>query len=467
MELRPNPKQVEAIKAPLNKNICVVAGPGSGKTRVIVERMMYLQTEGIAPESIRLVTFTNAAKNEVKSRFKSEDKNRLAESCTTTHGLCREILFETEGNDHYGWQSIGAKKQEKWFVQKLKEKVPSASKHVDLILRTYSNCQHYGLDVRRELLKQKSLYLFVTKTMPVIREYESYKGKNKLIDNTEQLVLAAKALKKKLFAKKCARRVKYLFVDEAQDLCKHKWSIVQSLGKRGSKIFCVGDPAQAIMGFSGAEVEKFIKFEQMFDDARTIKLVNNYRSTLPLVEFSNYLRNQMSSAYNLVESDVSGDMPIIRESEKLGESAAWIARDIKRQIDEGTQPCDITILVHANKDKEVIKQQLKNCGVPVLKCVRHGKKRKKKIRLGVSIETVHKSKGKEWQQVYILDPRLKFHPQMELTELQCWWYVAVSRAVSRLVCCLSKNAGYMYSSSKRKQKHFMDDIPSVLYDFIT
>ncbi len=275
-----NPQQRAAVTAG-NGPVLVVAGPGSGKTRVLTQRIAYLiAEEGVRPWQILAVTFTNKAAREMQERVKKLLPDQATEGIMlgTFHSICARILRREA--EHLPIESnfviFDADDQErivKNVIRELKinEKVyRPASVHAS-ISRAKNELigadDYPTLTYRDEVVKR------------VYAEYQKRLVASNAVDFDDILVYTARLLQDNPSVRdKYAQRFRHVLVDEFQDTNLAQYALVKELSSFNKNIFCVGDPDQSIYAWRGADYRNIHRFEQDFPDAQTILLEQNYRS---------------------------------------------------------------------------------------------------------------------------------------------------------------------------------------------
>ncbi len=275
-----NPQQRQAVTAPEGP-VLVVAGPGSGKTRVLTQRIVYLiAEEGVRPWQILAVTFTNKAAKEMESRVRAALNEQALEGMMlgTFHSICARILRrETE---HLPLLSnfviFDAEDQERL--------VKNIIRDLNLNEKLYRpQSVHAAISrAKNELLSPDDLPIKTYRdevTQRVYREYQRRLVVSNAADFDDLLVYTARLLEENpAVREKYAKRFRHTLVDEFQDSNLAQYALVKHLASYHKNIFCVGDPDQSVYGWRGADYRNVRRFEEDFPDAQTILLEENYRS---------------------------------------------------------------------------------------------------------------------------------------------------------------------------------------------
>ncbi|MFQ5469855.1 MAG: DNA helicase II [Gammaproteobacteria bacterium] len=363
-----NPAQRDAVTAPL-ENILVLAGAGSGKTRVLVHRIAWLiQAEGVSPYAILAVTFTNKAAAEMRGRIES----MLGVPVTgmwvgTFHGLAHRLLrahwqdaklpeafqildsddqlrvvrrvLKALNLDEDKWQP----KQVQWFINGRKDE-GLRPQHIDdrgdpylrQMVRIYQayeeTCQRAGVVDFAELL---------------LRALELWREHPAILDHYR-------------------KRFRHILVDEFQDTNAIQYAWLRLLAGDSNTIFAVGDDDQSIYGWRGARIENIQKFNKDFTSANLLRLEQNYRSTGTILSAANALiENNSGRLGKKLWTDGHDGEPIHHYAafNDLDEARFTVDR-IKQWIDQGNLRSDAAILYRSNAQSRVLEEALLNTGIP-------------------------------------------------------------------------------------------------------
>lgn len=356
----------------VDSHVRIIAGAGSGKTRVLTYRIAYLIEElGIDPKKILAITFTNKAANEMKSRVERMlNGSLLGTTICTIHSLCVRILRE-----HI--QLLG---YPRYFVimdtedQKSVLKSIYAEMEIDVktfsyssVLSTISRFKYHHVspdralelagDFRGERIKAE-----------VYRRYNDYQEKEMCLDFDDLLLKTEEIFKNFPVALETwQRRFQYIHVDEFQDVGEVEYELVKALGKEHNLVCVVGDPDQTIYSFRGANVNYIIDFDKDYDNVKTIYLNQNYRSTKKILNSANTLIRHNS---NRLEKDLftelgDGDNVVHYSGANQEEEAQFVIDEMNRIINnvENVNYHDFLILYRANYLSRPIEQALLRHGV--------------------------------------------------------------------------------------------------------
>lgn len=329
----------------MNGPALVIAGAGSGKTRVIEYRVLHLVQSGIEPGSILLLTFTRNASKVMLSRASSHDTRCSLVEGGTFHSFAYKalrsygnaigfsesfsILDEPDAVDAVGKcsQDMNVSERDKRFLKKGTIKTiisMSINKHISI---------EQVVDTEYPHLIQYSEYIEKVKT-----RYEKYKKEKNYVDYDDMLVYLKKLLENEKVRKPIADRYKYIMVDEYQDTNRLQGDISYLLAKDHKNIMIVGDDAQSIYGFRGATHKNIMDFPARFQGCVVIKLEENYRSTQPILDAANSVLGDMTARYDkkLISAlKHKGSRPQMWVFNDVYEEAEWIAGKIDELNNEG------------------------------------------------------------------------------------------------------------------------------------
>lgn len=289
-----NQNQYDAVTH-MDGPMLLVAGAGAGKTRVLTYRVAHLIENDVAPESILLLTFTNAAADEMRERAKKLLDERCDKiTACTYHSFCAQvlrihakivgiqsnfsILSPSQVNDAISY--VKANQEKKY---KLKGFPNSAN-----VAGMYSSCINRQMTLEEVIAEFYPKYTYYKDLITeLIEEYKTYKIDNNLVDYDDLLVYMDKLLDDNRVNKILENRYRYIMIDEYQDTNNLQESIVIKLRKHCNNIVVVGDDYQSIYRFRGANVSNFTDFPKQFSGCQIKYLMENYRSTPDIIQFAN------------------------------------------------------------------------------------------------------------------------------------------------------------------------------------
>ena len=356
-----NPAQREAVTA-TEGYVRVIAGAGSGKTRALSRRFAYLVEElGILPGNILCVTFTNKSANEMRQRIHHLTGDSDTGYINTFHGFCVSVLQEDCHALQYPRSflvldnsDIDAMLQQIYDERGLTLRDMTFSKARDYFeIRKLSEEPEYYRDLIRmdlETLHQK--YLEAADPKDILFYGYLYQEKKCFALDYNDLIKFVLYL----FAEnpeirmKWQRRLEYIMIDEFQDIDGLQYQLMEVLCGYHRNLFVVGDPDQTIYTWRGADVRYLLHFDRDFTPVRTIVMTENYRSTPEILAAANSLiaRNRHRYEKNLRAVRPSGCPVICRHADSAADEAAWMAEEICRLHDAGTDYRDMAVLYRAH-----------------------------------------------------------------------------------------------------------------------
>lgn len=347
-----NPSQRLAATAN-GRHTLVLAGAGTGKTRTIIARAAYLVSEVTAPERILVLAFTRRAANEIVERVKchlGESANALRAS--TFHTWCMSLLRrapETFGTG--GFSVIDREDQEQLFkaLRSAKKgiRLPTASQLAAL----YSYARNTGKTLDETLRNEApELYNSKGQIAELMLAYEARKKERKYLDYDDILSIVAAAFKSSEEVLEWVSSMwDHILVDEMQDTNPLQWSLLEPLSRKAS-LYCVGDDAQSIYGFRGADFRNVHSFKERLPEAEILRLEDNYRSTQEILDVSNWLLDASSVQYDKKLRAVKGSagvLPKMHSFDNEHTESRWVVEDIEFKRAAGKNWKDHMILVRS------------------------------------------------------------------------------------------------------------------------
>lgn len=339
-----NPSQFAAVTT-TDGPVLVIAGAGSGKTRVIEYRVLYLVENKVNPHSVLLLTFTRSASREMISRAARHDPRCKDIDGGTFHSFAYKQLKRyskimgfpesfslLDGGDageavHRCATKLGFYEKEKRYPKK------------DTLRAIISMSINKGISVGEILKKEYPHFLEYAPEIENLRKgYAAYKINKNYLDYDDLLVYMRLLLENDEIRDRLSGKYKYIMVDEYQDTNTLQGDITYFLSGRHRNVMVVGDDAQSIYGFRGASHENIMEFPKRFPECTIIKLEENYRSTQSVLDVANAVLENMKNKYSkcLVSAKKEiGEKPNLLFFKDAHEEAEWVAGRIKRQMDEG------------------------------------------------------------------------------------------------------------------------------------
>lgn len=363
-----NPPQREAVTN-TDSHLLVLAGAGSGKTRVLVHRIAWLvQVEGVSPHEILAVTFTNKASREMRERIYTLLGSAPRSMWVGTfHGLAHRLL-------KMHWQEAGLSET---------FQVLDAEDQLRLIKRVYNNL---GVDGDRWPPRQAQWFIngqkdeglrarhlqqsgdpFATVMLQVYRGYEEACDRAGAVDFGELLLRAHELwLNKPDLLKHYQQRFRHILVDEFQDTNAIQYAWLRMLAGDTGRITAVGDDDQSIYGWRGARIENIQHFTRDFSGVQTVKLEQNYRSTGVILKAANAViaRNAERLGKNLWTEEDDGEVISLYAGFNEQDEARFIAERIKDWVNTGNLRSEVGILYRSNAQSRVLEEALLRLQIP-------------------------------------------------------------------------------------------------------
>ena len=367
-----NDAQRRAVLA-VDGPVAVLAGAGSGKTRVLTTRMYHLIREGVLPEEILAVTFTNKAAREMRARIRTmlgEENNASSPFIATFHGLGRELL------ESYG-TAIGIPRFFSVYDRDDSEKaITAALKALDVsakelspraVLGRISRAKGEGVRAREFYEKHARGSFGARVVAEAWLRYETTLKEEKALDFDDLIAIPLRLLEEHADIRERAQnRWRYIHIDEYQDTNELQERLAGVLAEKYKNLFVVGDGDQAIYGWRGARMENILNFEKRYPGAQTIILEHNYRSTKNLVDAANAVieKNKNRKKKYSTTENASGEPIVVHGALSAEDEAHWIAKKIQELLRSGTVPEHIAILFRTNFQSRALEEGLLRAGVP-------------------------------------------------------------------------------------------------------
>ncbi len=359
-----NPSQASAIRHKEGPML-VLAGPGSGKTLVITERTRYLIEEcHISPSNILVITFTKAAATEMKERF----QRRMGRACPVTFGTFHAVFFMILKHAyHYTAENIMKEEQKfQWIreiVTKHKLEYEDETEFLTAILGEISAVKNTGIEIAHYYSKNCAETVF----RRIFNEYQEYLYRHGKIDFDDMLVYTKELfLERKDILSAWQKKYPYILIDEFQDINKIQYDVVKLLAGDSQNLFAVGDDDQSIYRFRGAKPEIMLHFKEDFNEAETVLLDTNYRSTVPIVTAAGnvikYNKERFPKKIQAAGGDGAAVEYLLFEGQR--EENARIIWDIQEAIDHGASYRDFAILFRTNMQPRLLMEQLMAYNIP-------------------------------------------------------------------------------------------------------
>jgi len=355
----------------------VIAGAGSGKTRVLTYKIAYLLSQGMKPWSIMALTFTNKAAREMKERIGKLVGNDLAQHLYmgTFHSIFSRILrAEAEhigfNNNFTIYDESDSRSLIKAIVKEMgldDKKYKPAAVHAKISMAKNNLMSAAAYESDAAIFEQNKRAQMPEVGKIFVAYVQRCKQANAM-DFDDLLTLTYQLFREhEDIRHKYAARFDYVLVDEYQDTNHVQMSIVMQLCQEKQRVCAVGDDSQSIYSFRGANIDNILNFQRQFQGTRLFKLEQNYRSTQTIVEAANSLikhnRNQIPK--DVFSENAKGEKIQYKPAYSDKEEAAIVAKDVKRiRREDGCQYSDFAILYRTNSQSRSFEEEFRKQGIP-------------------------------------------------------------------------------------------------------
>lgn len=355
----------------------VIAGAGSGKTRVLTYKIAYLLSQGMKPWSIMALTFTNKAAREMKERIGKLVGNDLAQHLYmgTFHSIFSRILrVEAEhigfNNNFTIYDESDSRSLIKAIVKEMgldDKKYKPAAVHAKISMAKNNLMSAAAYDSDAAIFEQNKRAQMPEVGKIFVAYVQRCKQANAM-DFDDLLTLTYQLFREhEDIRHKYAARFDYVLVDEYQDTNHVQMSIVMQLCQEKQRVCAVGDDSQSIYSFRGANIDNILNYQRQFQGTRLFKLEQNYRSTQTIVEAANSLikhnRNQIPK--DVFSENAKGEKIQYKPAYSDKEEAAIVAKDVKRiRREDGCQYSDFAILYRTNAQSRSFEEEFRKQGIP-------------------------------------------------------------------------------------------------------
>lgn len=355
----------------------VIAGAGSGKTRVLTYKIAYLLSQGMKPWSIMALTFTNKAAREMKERIGKLVGNDLAQHLYmgTFHSIFSRILrAEAEhigfNNNFTIYDESDSRSLIKAIVKELgldDKKYKPAAVHAKISMAKNNLMSAAAYESDAAIFEQNKRAQMPEVGKIFVAYVQRCKQAN-VMDFDDLLTLTYQLFREhEDIRHKYAARFDYVLVDEYQDTNHVQMSIVMQLCQEKQRVCAVGDDSQSIYSFRGANIDNILNYQRQFQGTRLFKLEQNYRSTQTIVEAANSLikhnRNQIPK--DVFSENAKGEKILYKPAYSDKEEAVIVAKDVKRiRREDGCQYSDFAILYRTNAQSRSFEEEFRKQGIP-------------------------------------------------------------------------------------------------------
>ena len=374
-----NPQQREAVET-VDGPLLILAGAGSGKTRVITYRIVHLiEKKGVEPDSILAVTFTNKASAEMAERVGSMLGGRTLRKplIATFHSFCVRVLRRDIEELKIG--GVGYKKDfaiydesdQQAVVKSVMRRLGLDDKQLkpSAVLSKISWAKNHMLDPQEMYLQ--SADPITEKVAHIFEEYRKELRKSNALDFDDLLLETVRLLKSSATVReRYQRRYEYLMIDEYQDTNRPQYELIKLLAGPRHNVCVVGDEDQSIYSWRGADIRNILEFEKDFPEARIIRLEQNYRSTQAILEAASaVVSNNLKRKGKTLWTARQGGNKIGYYEAPDGENeslfaADYISRYLKKMKEEGAEDVRVAVLYRLNSQSRLIEESMRRYQLP-------------------------------------------------------------------------------------------------------
>ena len=372
-----NPAQYTAATS-VDGPYLVIAGAGSGKTRVLIYRTAYLIERGTLPEQVLLLTFTRRAAQEMLKRAAVILDDRCEKVTGGTFHSFANTLLRRYGEyvgldsrfiimDQSDAESVLQSLRIRLGMDKLDRRFPKKQALMSIL----SSSVNRDEDIESVLCKDYPHFLpWFSEISQIAKEYTGYKRQQSLLDFDDLLVLLKQLLSDQpSLRQKLSLSYPYIMVDEYQDTNKIQAEIVHLLSSSHQNIMVVGDDAQSIYSFRGAHYKNIILFPQMFPDTQIILLEQNYRSSQPILDLTNQLIQAAPEKYEkqLFSERPGAGLPVYVDVPHENSQSKFVVNQIMRLHEDGVPYNEIAVLFRSGWHSNDLEVELTSWGIPFMK----------------------------------------------------------------------------------------------------
>ena len=365
-----NKEQLEAVKT-TEGPLLVIAGAGSGKTRVLTYRIAYLMDEkNVKPYNILAITFTNKAAKEMKERVENLVGNRAQDIWISTfHAACVRILrrdIEKIGYDKNF--VIFDTSDQKTLIKECQKEANLDDKNFSYqyLISEISKAKNQ-LVTAKDYLRQNQTNFRLAKVAEVYELYEKRLKENNALDFDDLIMKTTELfLSNPDVLVYYQEKFKYILIDEYQDTNTAQFTLVNLLAAGSGNLCVVGDDDQSIYGWRGADMRNILDFEKAFPGAKTIKLEQNYRSTGIILNAANEVikNNENRKSKKLWTKNEEGEQIQFYRADDERDEAKYIVNEIKGIVNRGQKYSDIGVLYRINAQSRIIEDYLISEALP-------------------------------------------------------------------------------------------------------
>ncbi|MFW6414551.1 MAG: ATP-dependent helicase [Verrucomicrobiota bacterium] len=363
-------KQQRLAVTSMHGPLLLLAGAGTGKTRVITCRAAYLIANGVKPSNLVLLTFTNKAAREMKERLATLLTQKQAQDvlASTFHSFCAKLLRKYAARlDYSNDFAIAPQGYQNGLIKNILSELGLAEKS-----KSSGLYKHFISTAKAKLIPPNNDFPENSGWPPMFKEvYTVYQQRLKsmnMIDFDDLLSLTAELWRENDdVLQKCRQQYKYIMVDEYQDTNAAQFELIRLLAGEQKNVCAVGDDDQSIYGWRGAETANIIEFQKWFDNCRIIRLEQNYRSTNKILNAANSVIANNPSRYtkSLWSGKGEGNEVRVIQTEDEQDEAQLIAELLKDlAVDRSNDYGQFAVLYRSNHQSRILEQMLRKHGIP-------------------------------------------------------------------------------------------------------
>ena len=366
-----NPAQRQAVER-TEGPVLILAGAGSGKTKVLTTRIAYLvEDKQVMPANISAITFTNKAANEMRERVENIiGENSRDMWISTFHSCCVRILRKDINKIGYNRSFVIYDASDQLTLVKdcLKELNLDDKKFEPKSIISYISSAKDKLQTPKKFAREAEGDIWLSKIAEVYAIYQDRLLRNSALDFDDLIVKTVELLQSNEDVLNFYRgKFKYIMVDEYQDTSRAQYQLIKMLAQGHQNICVVGDDDQSIYGWRGADIRNILEFEKDYDDVFVVKLEQNYRSTQPILDTANHLiANNVERKKKRLWSDKKEGQPVkIKLLRNEVEEASYVAEEIyNHSMETGRSFEDYAVLYRANAQARAIEDALNRFQIP-------------------------------------------------------------------------------------------------------
>ena len=373
-----NENQREAATT-INGPLLIIAGAGSGKTTVLINRVAYMIEQGIAPEKILLLTFTNKAADNMLNRARrlADDRCRYITACTY-HSFCAKLLrkyhryvglprdFEIMTPSH-AVNALALVKARRHEYYNTHRRMPKNQLVLGILSKAINTERSIAMVISEDYQKYEAE---IAITSELIAEYQSYKKEKNLLDYDDLLTKTQELLGIDSVRRQISAQYQYVMVDEYQDTNALQEDILFTLCKDHHNLAVVGDDYQSIYAFRGSDINNILQFEKKMANCKVVMIDTNYRSTKQILDLANCMMKEHATfgyPKTMKDNHAVGEKVFLERVEDSFEESDFIVEKIKGLLEKGVSPEEIAVLERNASASTRLEIALQNAKIPFRK----------------------------------------------------------------------------------------------------